>query len=157
MADIFPRHNSHVLKTVLFKLLREFKEVYIDHWVLINLQKSSPRPQLNNFNINVKKNIVKNFYTQGVNTINLIKINISPFISLFWFCLSCKDLTQVRLRHVLVIFSYYTLSNENMYIFIVVNSTHLISFASPLHRNINDLSVDKRSLDHQNMSWMWLC
>ena len=88
-------------------------------------------------------------------------IKISPFISLsVCFCRSWKDLTQPLLRHVLVT-SCHDLFNlkinqwKCMYL-IVVDTTHSVTFASPLHRSMykrsSDWSVDNRSLGHQNVS-----
>ena len=88
-------------------------------------------------------------------------IKISPFISLsVCFRRSWKDLTQPLLRHVLVT-SCHDLFNlkinqwKCMYL-IVVDTTHSVTFASPLHRSMykrsSDWSVDNRSLGHQNVS-----
>ena len=90
---------------------------------------------------------------------NLIKI--SPFISLsVCFCCSWKDLTQPRLRQVLVtscrdLFNLW-INQWNYVYLILVDSTNPVTLASLLHRNIykrsSDWSIDNRSLGHQNVS-----
>ena len=100
--------------------------------------------------LNIKFSKLSIFKTkQGLNGYNLIKI--SPYISLsVWFCRSWKDLMQPRSRHVLVT-SCHDLFNLEIYKWkcvyhIVVDTTHSVTFASPLRRSMykrsSDWSVD---------------